>query len=84
MIKEKLRLTKLKNIHFLNPTSKQFLRSQPPYSEDEDYFHQIQQPYKNNKRKKNNWNIVDQLDDNFQPDIFEPYIISHETEFGTT
>ena len=61
------------------------MRSQPPYSEDEDYFHQTQQPYKNNKRKKN-WNIVDQPDENFQPDIFvfEPYVISHETEFGTT
>ena len=82
MIKEKLRQIALKIIHFLNTKRNnsnkwQFIRSQPHYSEVEDYVHKIQQHH-NIIQQKNHWNDINQPDDIFQPDIFEPYMNSQQ------
>ena len=56
MMKENFRLMELKINHFCStnkkPIDKQFIRSPPHYSEDEENFHQNQQQNHNNEMKK--------------------------------
>ena len=51
----------------------QITSSQPQYSEDEGYFNQNQQ------QTENNWNSIDQPDNIYQPEFFEPHMNSQQT-----
>ena len=68
-------LTAVKFTHFSNKkkTEIKFIQNQPQYSEEEDYFDRNQQQY-DNDQIKNHWNKLNQPDDFFHPDIFEPNI----------
>ena len=82
MKKEKPQQNVPKIIHFFkqnkNPTNNLFTRSQPKYSEDEDYFNQNLQRYNNIPQK--NWNDnCDQPHYFYQPEIFETYMNSEQT-----
>ena len=59
-----------------NSTNRQFFINQPHYSEDEENFRPNQQQFKTNQRKNQCYNI-DQPDDFFQPDVFEPHMKPH-------
>ena len=57
-----------------NLSLRQFTRSQSHCSKDEDYFNQNKQQYSNISRYK-----IDQPDNNYQPDNFEPFMNSEQT-----